>query len=92
MEMDRLKIELLQKIIDCNDADVLLRLKEFLAEINPQVKEEAGEYVPATSNPTKIPDSYYRKLEEDYEKFKKGELKASSWEEVRAKVIKKHGL
>lgn len=92
MEMDRLKIELLQKIIDCNDTELLLRLKEFLADMDSEVKEETGEYSAADVHKDVAPDSYYQKLEQDFEKYQKGELKARPWEEFHAELRRKYDL
>lgn len=92
MEMNQLKIELMQKIIACNDPELLLKLKELLGSINTEVNEEAEECSASSRTRDIVPDSYYKKLERDFEKYQKGEIKARSWEEIRAKAIKKYGI
>ena len=51
MEMNQLKIELMQKIIACDDPELLLKLKELLGSINTEVNEEAEEYSASSQDP-----------------------------------------
>lgn len=88
MEPNDLKIELIQKIIACADVEVLRAVEATLNEDFFEVNDEGESYF-TEAKENLVPDWYYDTLKEDYEKYKRGELKTSSWEEVKEKLRKK---
>ena len=88
MEKQRLRKELIQKISECEDAAVLKRVEEILIGFS-EVREGSENY---TKEVDPVPANYYEKLEEDFQKYKKGEIKGISWEEFREEIRSKHGF
>lgn len=84
MDLNQMKIELLQRIISCEDENMLREIKQILDENSSEVREEGDKYSVEVGNV--IPDGYYQSLEADYEKYKRGELSTSSWDEVKKKL------
>jgi hypothetical protein len=88
MEIDRLKLELLEKIINCDDAATLQRVEEVFIEFS-EVNEEEEKYLKEVDP---VPDIHYQKLEEEFEKYKNGELKGISWEKFRKEIKSNYGF
>lgn len=88
MEKDNLKIELLQAIINCEDPTILEQVKEIL--LKDHQAGEPGENYVKEADP--VPQSFYRQLEEESEKYKRGEIKGISWEDLRKEIKTKYGF
>ena len=90
MEKDKLKIALIQKVISCEDIELLQDVRAILEKNSSEVREESEKYI--TENIDAIPDLYYEELKEDYESYRRGELTTSSWGEVKENIYKRHGF
>jgi hypothetical protein len=88
MEKDKLKLELLEKIINCDDAAVLKAVEEIFTGFS-EVKEGGENYIKELDP---VPASHYQKLEEEFRKYKSGEVKGISWEKFRQEVKNTHGF
>ena len=88
MEKDKLKLELLEKIIACDDVTVLKRVEEIFKKVS-EVNEGGEKYLKEVDP---VPASHYRKLEPEFEKYKTGELKGVSWEDYRKEIKVKYGF
>lgn len=88
MEKNSLKIKLLEAIINCDDADTLKRMQEIL--LKDSKVGESGENYLKEADP--VPQSFYRQLEEEYEKYKRGEITGTSWEDFRDEIEKNYGF
>lgn len=89
MEKDKLKLELLEKIIACNDVTVLRRLEKVLLK-SSEVNEAGESYI---RNIDEVPASYYHELDKEFERYKNGgEQKGASWKDVRKELKKKYGF
>jgi hypothetical protein len=88
MEKERLKKELVDKIQKCEDLATLQRVEEVFTEFS-EVNEGNEKYLKEVDT---IPDSHYQKLEEDFKKYRSGELKGISWEEFRKEITSKYGF
>lgn len=91
MDKNKLKIELLQKIISCDDGEVLRKLENILDSPASEVAE-AGEGYSTENYTDPVPDWFYEKLQKDSEKYESGELKTKSWEQVKEEIRRKHGF
>ena len=88
MEMNSLKIKILEAIINCNDASILKKVEEILME-DSEVGEPGENYI-KEADP--VPESHYRQLEEEFEQYKRGEIKEVSWKDFRKEIKKNHGF
>lgn len=88
MEINRLKIELMQKIIACKDPDLLLKLEDLLSDPGIEVKEEAEEYGSKTKDGLSLNPTQKEELERRYLKYSREE----NLESVERKLRKKYGL
>jgi hypothetical protein len=68
------------------DADERI-LRIFNAIIDAEEEEGDPEFEP--SEYPQVPDYVYERIEEERKKYLKGELKTSSWEEVKARLMEK---
>ena len=88
MEKNELKLELLKKIINCNDIATLKRVEEIFFEFS--MVNEGGEKYLKEVDP--VPKSHYQKLEEEHKNFKSGEIKGISWKDFRKEIKSNHGF
>ena len=88
MEKDKLKLEILEKIIACDDAAVLKRVEEIFLEFSKV--NEGGEKYLTKVDP--VPASHYQKLEVEFENYKSGDSKGMSWEELKKEIKSKYGF
>lgn len=78
-------LEIRQRIHDyIDDADErILRIFNAIIDAEEEDKElEPSEY-------PQVPDYVYERIEEERKKYLTGELKTSSWEEVKARLMEK---
>ena len=73
MDKNELKLDLMQRLLEMQDAEVLQKVKELL-------QPEKG-YV--------IPEFHKKLLQERREDYGKGDVKGSTWDEVKKRVTKK---
>ena len=88
MNIDELKIKLLQKIINCNDEKLLKEVEKILKSFPSEVEEATEQYLTNSS----IPASHYEQLDSDYQKYKEGKLELESWAEVKERIKIEHEL
>ena len=88
MKIDKLKLELLEEIINCNDVATLKRVEEILIGFS-EVNEESEKYLKEIDP---VPKNHYQQLEEDYKKYKSGKLKGESWENFRKEIKSNYGF
>lgn len=88
MEKDGLKLNLLEAIIKCDDAAILKKVEKILLE-KSKAEEPEDKYI-KESDP--VPESHYRQLDEEFEKFKRGEVKGVSWDDLRKEIKSKYGF
>ncbi len=88
MKIDKLKLELLEEIINCNDVATLKRVEEILIGFS-EVNEESEKYLKEIDP---VPENHYQQLEEDYKKYKSGKSKGESWENFRKEIKSNYGF
>ena len=81
MKKDAWKLELIQRIIACNDKVLLRKIEVLLENVKYEINEPGEDYE-VESSEFIVPDEVYAELDSDFEAYKKGELKAESWEKV----------
>ena len=91
MEKNALKLELIQRIIACNDEVLLRKIEVLLENVKYEVNEPGKDYE-VKSSEFIVPDEVYAKLDSDFEAYKKGELKAESWQKVEREFKAKYGF
>lgn len=96
MENDKLKLELIKKIIECDDAAVLKRVEEILLT-QPSKASEAGEdYISekrvAISGELNISPEQEEELMMRYSEYLEGKDEALSWEEVKQNLRDLNGV
>jgi len=89
MEKNALKIELLQKIIACEDEDLLKQIEELLLEVNAK---EPGEDYEVENRKSLLSKEQLEEIKRRSEALKTGKEKAIPWEEVRKDLEKKYGF
>lgn len=67
-----------------DDAD-----ERILRIFNAIINAEEDDWEAELSQYPQVPDYVYDQIEEERQKYLKGELKTSSWEEVKERVMKK---
>jgi len=87
-ELDQLKIDVLQEIINCNDVNKLREVRLLLEESS--VREEKESYV--TQNHISIPEEHYLALKQDVKLYGQGKLKTQSLEELKSDMKTKYGF
>ncbi|MDT0642098.1 addiction module protein [Zunongwangia sp. F363] len=91
MNINQLKIELLQKIIDCNNTELLMEIQSSFSSFYPEVNEGPQPYS-KDPNISALSENQQKELENRYQSFLKGETKTEDWEKVKAEISKKHGF
>lgn len=105
MDLNQLKIELIQKIISCEDENILRTIKQILDENPSEVKEEGEKYSikPSAELDREFPyeqeDGFLNINEEQeeellrrYQDHLEGGGRSLSWEEVRKNIHERHGF
>ena len=87
MEKERLKLELLEKIINCDDASVLKRVEEILLDYSSKASEAGEEYTfnkrAALSEELNISPEQEEELMRRYDDHLKNGGKSIPWEVVK---------
>ena len=78
-------------MIACNDAEVLQEIRQLLVNSTSEVSEAGEDYILAKDSDP-VPDWFYEKLQKDFEKYGRGELKTRSWEQVKEGIKRKNGF
>ncbi|MCX8534479.1 hypothetical protein [Chryseobacterium luquanense] len=82
-------LEIRKRIHDyIDDADERI-LRIFNAIIDAEEEEEEEDYELEATDYPEVPDYVYDRIEEERKKYLNGELKTSSWEEVKERLMKK---
>jgi len=89
MDINALKIELIQKIIACNDIALLKHIEELLLEVN--VKEPREDYE-VGNHESLLSKDQLKELDRRLEAHKNGRSKAIPWEEAKREIEKKYGF
>ncbi|MGB8374182.1 MAG: hypothetical protein WCE57_02610 [Salegentibacter sp.] len=82
----------MQKIIACDDPELLLKLEELLANIDTEVNEEAEKYEFETRDGLSISEAQNEELERRYRKYSEEGTKTDSLENVEKRLRQKYGL
>lgn len=85
MDVDGLKIELLQKIIACKDEAVLREIEALLQEQQTEALE-SGEGHMLKSSETAVPEYVYAELEEELKAIEEGNIETQSWDKVNREL------
>lgn len=95
MEKDKLKLELLERIINCDDAVVLKKVEEILNDVS-EVREGGERYKIAgdtfSSEELNISPELEEELMRRYEDHLQNKGKSYSWEEVKKNLRDSYGL
>lgn len=95
MEKDKLKLKLLEKIIECNDAAVLKRVEEIFieaAEVNEgRENYERSDRMTFLEDLTISPEQE-EELMKRYEDYLQNKGKSYTWEEVKKSLKDSHGI
>lgn len=75
------------------NAAIRNRIHEFVDKADERILRifEAIVNTEEEDTPT-VPESFYQELDKDREKHLQGETLSSNWNEVKDRLIKKHGL
>lgn len=79
MTIEELKKAIVEESEQCSNKDLLLDvlLKFYSQTENSFVQEEGAFY--KNGKVSSVPESHYKLLQEDWEKYKSGEIKATPW-------------
>ncbi|UBZ08222.1 addiction module protein [Salegentibacter mishustinae] len=91
MDANALKIELIQKIIACDDEDLLMKIEGLLKNIKPGASE-AGESYEVEGRKSQLTNEQLEEIERRWKAYKSGEEKAIPWEDVRKEIQNKYGF
>ncbi|PKD21751.1 hypothetical protein APR41_01855 [Salegentibacter salinarum] len=86
MDINALKIELIQKIIACKEIALLKQIEEFLLEVNVK---EPGEDYEVESLKNLLSKEQLEELDRRLEAYKNGTSEAIPWEEAKREIEKK---
>lgn len=104
MDLDQLKIELIQKIIFCEDENLLRKIDQLLDEYSSEVNEEEEKYfseekisahnldVQEEMDSLSISAEQEEELAERYERYLRDGGKSFSWEEAREFIREENGF
>ncbi|MDQ7916617.1 hypothetical protein RBU60_03445 [Mesonia sp. MT50] len=87
-ELDQLKIDVLQEVINCNDENKLKEVRLLLEEAS--VREEKESYV--TQDDFSIPKEHYQALKHDVKLYEEGKLETHTLEELKSNMKTKYGF
>ncbi|MBQ4822068.1 hypothetical protein [Aquimarina sp. MMG016] len=91
MDIHQIKLELIKRILDCTDINILNQIENILENHNSDLVMEPEEAYKMKSIDL-IPESHYLLLEEDRKRHLNGETKGSSWDEVEKRLREKYDL
>ncbi|HET7360632.1 MAG TPA: addiction module protein [Salinimicrobium sp.] len=95
MEMNGLKIELLQKVIACDDMEILKKIEQILNQDSfdvSEVEETKEEYETAVNSSLNISEEQKKELDKRYQDYLDGKGNLYDWEYVKANIQKKYGF
>jgi putative addiction module component (TIGR02574 family) len=91
MDANALKIELMKKIIACDDEDLLMKIEGLLKNIKPGASEP-GESYEVEGRKSQLTNEQLEEIERRWKAYKSGEEKAIPWEDVRKEIQNKYGF
>ena len=94
MEKERLKKEIIQKIMECEDPEVLQRVEEVLSHFSYKASEAGEEYIQkaSISEELSISPEQEEELMRRYRDYLGGKSKGFTWEEVRQELKDLYGF
>lgn len=94
MEIKDIKDAIYQQVKNCEDRELLLDALVKLIPDPPNISSSNFVEEPETDyeKTSAMPKAHYKLLKEDWELFKKGEIKEKPLEEVMSKLRKKYRL
>ncbi|MDT0685441.1 hypothetical protein [Autumnicola psychrophila] len=91
MNKDKLKIELLQKVIACNDEKLLKEVDNLLKSFPSQVNEDTQPYS-KEAGVSFLSENQKETLKKRYESYLSHESETKEWSDVKAEIMKRHGF
>jgi len=91
MNKNALKIELIQKVIACNDATLLKQIEDLLRDVKVEVNEP-GEGYEVKNHKNLLSKEQLEELERRRKAYKSGAEKAIPWEEAKREIERKYGF
>ncbi|WP_289021872.1 hypothetical protein [uncultured Salegentibacter sp.] len=91
MDKNALKIELIQKIIACDDEDLLLKMVALLKNVKPGASEPGGNYE-VESRSSQLSKEQLKEIDERNKAYLKGNLETESLETFSKKIFEKYGV
>lgn len=92
MEKDRLKLELLEKIISCDDAATLRKVEEILGGVSEAGEDYGLGEKTAFSEDFNISPEQEEELMRRYQDHLQNNGKSYTWEEVRKNLKDSYGI
>lgn len=72
--------------------DIKKRIHNFVEHADERILKIMNAIVESETGKTYVPETHYQKLDEDREKYLRGEITSSTWEEVKKRLEKKYGF
>jgi len=91
MDKNALKIELIQRIIACDD-EVLLREIELLLQEAKVLAQEPDEAYEVDGQKSLLSNEQLEEIERRWKAYKSGEEKAIPWEDARKEIEREYGF
>lgn len=91
MDANALKIELMQKIIACDDEDLLSKIEGLLKNVKPGASEP-GESYEVEGRKSQLSKGQLKEIDERNKAYLKGDLETESLETFNKKIFEKYGV
>lgn len=91
MDKNALKIELIQKIIACDDEDLLMKMEALLKNVKPGASEP-GENYEVESRSSQLSKEQLKEIDERNKAYLEGNLETESLETFNKKIFEKYGV
>ena len=91
MDANALKIELMQKIIACDDEDLLMEIEGLLKNVKPGASEP-GESYKVEGRKSQLSKEQLEEIEKRWKAYKSGEEKAIPWQDARKEIEREYGF
>lgn len=91
MDKNALKIGLIQKIIACDDEDLLMKIESLLKNVKPEASEP-GESYKVEGRKSQLSNEQLEEIERRWKAYKSGEEKTIPWEDARKEIEREYGF
>lgn len=91
MDANALKIELIQKIIACDEKDLLIKIEGLLKNVKPEASEPKESYKVEGRN-SQLSNEQLEEIERRWKAYRSGEEKAIPWEDARKEIEREYGF